>query len=111
MSITYNWEVTSMSVVDASPTETDYVVTANYSVIGVDGTYTSQINDTAFFSVESKETNYIPYADLTNDIVILWIQEQLGVSGVQNYEESIAGQIEMQINPPVTPQPAPLPWS
>ena len=110
MSITYNWVVTSMSTLQISPTETDYVVTANYSVIGVDGTYTSSIQDTATFSVEDRDPNYIPYADLTNDIVIGWIQTELGPDSIANIEYCIADQIEMQINPPVTPEPTPLPW-
>ena len=110
MSITYNWVVTSMSTLQISPTETDYVVTANYSVIGVDGTYTSSIQDTATFSVEDRDPNYIHYADLTNDIVIGWIQTGLGPDSIANIEYCIADQIEMQINPPVTPEPTPLPW-
>ena len=110
MSITYNWVVTSMSTLQISPTETDYVVTANYSVIGVDGTYTSSIQDTATFSVEDRDPNYIPYQDLTNDIVIGWIQTGLGADSIANIEYCIADQIEMQINPPVTPEPTPLPW-
>ena len=114
MAISYLWNVTSMSTIEASPTETHFVVTANYEVIGtedVNGTiYTSSINNTAFFELDPNKPDYIPYADLTNDIVVGWIKEQLGVDAVANYEESIAGQIELQINPPVTPQPTPLPW-
>ena len=111
MSITYNWVVTSMSTLQISPTETDYVVTANYSVIGVDGTFTSSIQDTATFAVADRDPNYIPYADLTNDIVIGWIQTGLGEDSIANIEYCIADQIAMQINPPVTPEPTPLPWS
>lgn len=88
--------------------EQDYVVIANYEVTGVDGDYSSSISDSARFST-ANVNNFIPYQDLTNDIVIGWIQSLLGVDGVANYEASIQGQIDSQINPPVTPEVTPLP--
>ena len=88
--------------------EQNYVVIANYEVTGVDGEYTSSISDSARFSTANVD-NFIPYQDLTNDIVIGWIQSLLGVDGVANYESSIQGQIDSQINPPVTPEVTPLP--
>lgn len=88
--------------------EQDYVVIANYEVTGVDGDYSSSISDSARFSTANVD-NFIPYQDLTNDIVIGWIQSLLGVDGVANYESSIQGQIDSQINPPVTPEVTPLP--
>ena len=104
----YTWAVTALYTQTIAD-EQDYVVIANYEVIGVDGEYTASISNIARFSTESVET-FIPYADLTNDIVIGWIQEELGVDGVSNLEACIQGQIDSQINPPVVPQNTPLPW-
>jgi hypothetical protein len=60
---TYTWAV------DALYTETiadqqDYVVIANYTLVGVDGEYEASISNTARFSTESV-SEFIPYADLT----------------------------------------------
>jgi len=107
MTTTYNWEVTSLYTVDTP--EDGLVVNANYKVTGTDGTYSSEISDSASFTFEEGQT-LIPLADLTNEIVIGWIKEKLGVSAVENYEFCIADQIAMQVNPPVTPQNTPLPW-
>jgi hypothetical protein len=104
----YTWAVTALYTQTIAD-EQDYVVIANYEVIGVDGSHTASLSNTARFSTESVST-FIPYADLTNDIVIGWIQEELGVNGVNSIEACIQGQIDSQINPPVVPQNTPLPW-
>ena len=104
---TFTWTVTQL-LTETIAGEQNYVVIANYEVVGVDGVYTSSIQDSARFSTD-KITPFIPYEDLTNTIVIGWIQSILGVDGVANYEESIQGQIDSQINPPVTPEVTPLP--
>ena len=104
---TFSWIVKQL-LTQTIDGEQDYVVIANYEVIGVDGEYTSSISDSARFSTANVD-NFIPYQDLTNDIVVDWIQSRLGVDGVANYESSIQGQIDSQINPPVTPEVTPLP--
>ena len=105
----YTWEVTSLYT-ETIDGETDYVVIANYTVVGIDGDYTASLSNIARFSTESVSP-FVPYADLTNEIVTAWIQEELGVDGVSNLQACIQGQIDSQINPPVTPQLTPLPWN
>jgi hypothetical protein len=90
--------------------EQNYVVTAYYDVIGVDGIYTASFTNVAKFSTENVSA-FIPYSELTNEIVVGWIQNELGVEGVSNIEASIQGQIDSQINPPITPENTPLPWT
>lgn len=104
---TFNWTVTQL-LTETIAGEQNYVVIANYEVVGVDGVYTSSLSDSARFSTANVDT-FIPYQDLTNSIVIGWIQALLGVDGVANYEASIQGQIDSQINPPVTPEATQLP--
>jgi hypothetical protein len=104
---TFNWKVTQL-LTETIAGEQNYVVIAKYEVVGVDGVYTSSLSDSARFSTENVD-NFTPYEDLTNTIVIGWIQSLLGVDGVANYEASIQGQIDSQINPPVTPEVTPFP--
>ena len=104
---TFNWLVKQL-LTETIAGEQNYVVIANYEVVGIDGVYSSVISDSARFSTANVDT-FIPYQDLTNDIVIGWIQAILGVDGVANLEASIQGQIDSQINPPVTPEITPLP--
>ena len=104
---TYNWNVTALYT-ETIDGEQNYVVISNYGVLGVEGTYSASISNIARFSTASV-TPFVPYENLTNDIVIAWIQDELGETGVSNLEACIQGQIDSQINPPVTPQVTPLP--
>jgi hypothetical protein len=106
---TYTWNVTALYT-ETIDGEQNYVVIANYEVVGVDGTYTASLSNIARFSTASVSP-FIPYADLTEDTVIDWIQQDLGPDGVSNLEACIQGQINSQINPPVVPVNTPLPWS
>ncbi len=106
---TYTWNVTALYT-ETIAGEQNYVVIANYEVVGVDGEYTASLSNIARFSTDNV-ANFTPYEDLTNEIVIGWIQDELGVDGVNNLEACIQGQIDSQINPSVVPVNTPLPWS
>jgi hypothetical protein len=106
---TFTWAVTALYT-ETIAGEQNYVVIANYSVVGVDGTYSASLSNIARFSTESMSP-FIPYEDLTEAVVIGWIQTDLGVDGVDNIYACIQGQIDSEINPPVVPQNTPLPWS
>jgi len=105
---TYTWNVTALYT-ETIAGEQNYVVIANYNVVGVDGTHEASLSNIARFSTESVSP-FIPYEDLTEADVIGWIQADLGTDGVNNLYACIQGQIDSQINPPVVPQNTPLPW-
>ena len=71
-----------------------------------DGTYSAG----AYGSVglEAPEENVIPYADLTPEIVIGWVQEKLGgEEKVIEIEEALQAQLDEQRNPS---KAAGVPW-
>jgi hypothetical protein len=106
----YTWTITNLYTQTIDGKE-DYVVTAIYDVVGVDGDYTaSMTSNTAQFSTEDV-TEFTPYADLTEAIVLGWVKESLGENGIISIEACIQGQIDSQINPPVSPENTPLPWN
>ena len=84
----------------------NYVVNALWQVTGVDGEYTASIGGNTTFDSNQAET-FIPYADLTEAIVIGWIPENAMASA----QACVQGQIDSMITPPVSPQNTPLPWS
>ena len=104
---TYTWTVTQMSTLQQP--DPNYVVNAYWRLTGVDGQYTAYVESSSQFDSQ-QESNFIPYDQLTNDIVIGWVQNQLGASGISNWEACVQGQINSLINPPVSPQNTPLPW-
>jgi hypothetical protein len=105
----YIWTITNLYTQTIDGKE-DYVVTALYDVVGTDGTYEASLtSNTAQFSTEDV-TVFVPYADLTEEIVLGWVKETLGENGIISIEACIQGQIDSQINPPQVPVNTPLPW-
>jgi len=107
----FKWQVTNLFTIDKG-VDTNYVVSASYDVKGTKQSggkeYTATLTNLVKFKVVQGNA-FIPYKDLTNDLVTSWIQSTLGQDGVNNLQASVAGIINSQINPPVTPQNKELP--
>jgi hypothetical protein len=84
----------------------DYVVNAIWQVEGVSGEYTASIGGNTQFSSADQEGAIVPYADLTEAIVIGWIPE----SAIASAQACVQGQIDSMITPPVSPSNTALPW-
>lgn len=106
---TYNWTITNLYTKTVEGLQ-DYVVTAMYNVEGVDEEFSSTVNGSQMFTVK-EGAEFIPYANLTEEIVVDWIKEELGENGLLSITACIDGQIESQKNPPIVPVVTPLPWS
>lgn len=97
---TYLWTIPQMNRLTAD----GFVVTVHYNVSATDGTYNASTYGTVGYTEQPGET-YIPYADLTQEMVVGWVQNSLGKDTV---EASLQSQIDAQINPV---QEAGVPWS
>ena len=97
---TFNWQIVQMERL----TSDGFVVTVHYNVSAVDGDYQASTYGTTSYTQTPGET-YIPYADLTQAIVVGWVQEALGKDTV---EASLQGQIDALKNPV---QESGLPWT
>jgi hypothetical protein len=107
MSITYTTTINSMYCVQ-SP-QPDYVVNVLFTVSGTDGTHTASIDGNVQLAVEASDPNFVPYANLTQTIVLGWINAQ--TNNQENYYANIDGQIASLITPPVSPTATALPWA
>jgi hypothetical protein len=100
---TFTTRITAMYTLQQP--DPNYVVNALWEVTGVDGTNTASIGgNTQFDSTQS--STFIPYADLTESIVIGWIPE----SAITSAQACVQGQLDSMANPPVSPENTPLPW-
>lgn len=106
---TYNWTINNLYTKTVEGLE-DYVVTAMFEVEGVDGEFSYTVNGSQMFTVK-EGVDFVPYANLTEEIVVEWIKEELGENGLLSITACIDGQIESQKNPPVVPVITPLPWA
>ena len=110
MALTYTWKVTGIKVKDEGP-NTNAVVQTYWTKTGTDengneGTFSGA---TPFTSTTMPEgSTFTPFDQLTEEIVIGWIQ---GVV-VDGYEEHVNGQIQKQIDQKIAPvTEATLPWA
>jgi hypothetical protein len=86
--------------------EPNYVVNVLWTVTGVDGQYTAKIGGSTQFDTTQSDP-FIPYEQLTPQIVISWIPSQ----DISNAQSCVQGQINSMITPPVSPANTALPWS
>jgi hypothetical protein len=104
--MTYTWRVKGVKTVDAEGVE-NAVVQTYWEKIGTDengneGTFSGA---TPFAQSSINAENFIPFEELTEEIVLGWIQ---GVV-VGSYEDHVNAQIQKQIDLKVVKEPT-LPW-
>lgn len=100
MATTFLWSIPAMDRLTAD----GFVVTAHYRVDATDGTYNAATYGTVGFT-KQPDDSIIPYDQLTEAIVVDWVQESLDKQVV---EASLQGQIEAQKAPV---QVSGTPWS
>jgi hypothetical protein len=99
----YTWGVAQME----RHTADGIVYVVHYTVAANDGTYSSSAYGS--IGLEQPEGNVIPYADLTPELVIGWVQEKLGGDEkVTEIEAALQAQIDQQ-RTPTTAQG--MPWA
>jgi hypothetical protein len=99
---TFAWNVAQME----RHTADGIVITVHYTVDANDGTYSAG----AYGSVglEQPEGDVIPYADLTPEVVIGWVQDKLGGDEkIAEIEAALQAQIDEQRSPS---KAAGVPW-
>jgi hypothetical protein len=101
---TFTTRITAMYTLQQP--DPNYVVNALWEVTGVDGDHTASIGGNTQFDSQQSET-FIPYANLTEAIVIGWIPE----SAITSAQQCVQGQIDSLITPPVSPANTALPWA
>jgi hypothetical protein len=101
MSTTHTWHIANLE----RETRDGYVFTAHYTVDAADGTYRAG----AYGSLGlERSDDMVPFADLTEDLVIDWVKEKLGDDKVAEIESALAAQIDEQHAPS---KASGLPWS
>jgi hypothetical protein len=91
-----NWSLNNVKVYNTLDGNSDVIYLVNYNVIASD-------DNGNVFTLSKEEsidtsniTDFVPFADLTETIVIGWVKDGLGASGVAEIEqEAINGFDEM----------------
>lgn len=89
----YTWAVANME----RHTADGIVYTVHYTVSANDGTYSSSAYGSLGF--EAPESDPIPFADLTPEIVTGWVKDKFGAEKVAEIEAALQAQIDEQRAP------------
>ena len=103
--IDYTWKINSLDCHTNLDGKTNVVYTIHWSLIGEEDTNTASVYSSA--SVEVPEGSaFVEYDDLTQDIVVEWLENSIGSETITAHKENIANQIDLQ-KAPVTVNLAP----
>jgi len=108
MSVTNTWVIEQMDCYPQSEGQTDVVFTIHWRVNAADGVYTATSYGTVGVTYVAG-SSYTPYAQLTQQQVVGWVQTAMGPEQVASIESSLSTNIADQVNPPVVTPP--LPWA
>lgn len=107
--ITYTWKISSLKTKDEG-THKNAVVQTYWKKIGtdVDGNVGEFSGATPFTSKDVPDGEFISFEDLTEEIVLQWIQSVVVDSYEQHVNSKIAEQIDKKTNPVIDSK---LPWA
>jgi hypothetical protein len=120
MATTFTWSIDRISTFQEP--QPNYVAEVCWTLMGVDDTtpvpadaigigenYVATVGDRT--TLVATESTFIPYAELTEETLIGWLQNTLGVSGVNSAKAKVQAYIDRMINPSTgVPKDTPLPW-
>lgn len=106
MAITYTWKITSVKTKDYNGTP-DVIVQTYWEKIGTDenGNTGRFSGATPFTSTNVPNGNFVPFDQLTEEVVLSWIKSVV----VGDYERHVNEQIAKQLDTNI-PVEKPLPW-
>jgi hypothetical protein len=90
---TYTWHIAQLE----RETADGLVITAHYTVDANDGTYSAGAYGSIGF--ERPEEDMIPFADLTEEMVIGWVKDKFGAEKVAEIEAALQAQLNEQRTP------------
>ncbi len=96
--ISYDWNCKTVDVHPQAEGETNVVYNVHWIVKGVKEEYSASSIGTQTVELDP-ETTFIPFEDLTNEIIVGWTKEAIGADQVQAIEDGIAAQIAELENP------------
>ena len=100
---TVTWKIAQLE----RETSDGFVFVAHYTVDANDGTYSAGAYGSIGFERPAEDA-LIPFADLTEEIVVGWVQNALGDEKVAEVEAALQGQLDEQRAPT---KAAGVPWA
>lgn len=92
MELTYTWKITQME----RKISNGYVFRVDYDIIGTDGEYTDSTSCSTILEMPENDQDLIPYQNLTENLVLQWVQERLGEGSIANLKKEVEDKINQK---------------
>ena len=105
MAIGYTWDCKTVDVYPEHDSHSDVVYNVHWRLNAVSDQQDAEGNDYSASSYGTHSVNaddienFVPFADLTNDLVSGWVIDGIGEDEVASMKESLDNDIDGQINP------------
>ena len=96
MANTYNWKINALDAKIHKGDNDNVIYTVHWDYMATDETGEYSASSIGTMGVEYDPDNFIPYADLTKEDVVGWLEAGLDVDSMKS---SLDNQIELKINP------------
>ena len=99
---TYTWDCTTVDVYPTHDELTDVVYNVHWRLTGTtaDGEHSATVIGTEMLNIETiQPEGFIPVADLTNEQVSSWVEEQMGEERVAELKASVDSSIAQIVTP------------
>ena len=96
--ITYDWNCKTVDIHPQAEGQTNVVYNVHWIATGTKEDYSATNIGTQVVALDP-EGGFIPFEDLTNEIIVGWTKDAMGADQVQAIEDSIASQIAEKENP------------
>lgn len=106
MPIVYSWVLDPLNVKPVDGTLSDVVVSIDWKRIAVDGGYSAYAYGRVVLGPPNP-SDYIPFSEITESEAEGWVVSALTQPVVDQYDATLAADIEKQKEPPVVPMPPP----
>lgn len=107
LDINYTWRFNPLEAYPTSSGENNVVFLVHWQLYGSTGSYQASVIGTQPIQTYETSSVFIPYNELTYDIVYNWMTASMGLTQMAQHEANIAQQIDNQINPPILVEQAP----
>jgi hypothetical protein len=88
----FTWEITKLDRYTAD----GIVFAAHYTLDAADGVHTAGAYGSIGLEAPAKDDTIIPYADLTPELVLGWVQEQMGAESIGKVEAALQTRLDEQ---------------
>jgi hypothetical protein len=101
MAITYNWTISPLQCYPTASENRNVVFLAHWQLTATSGLYKESVIGVQSINY-SQGSTFIPFQDLTLEVVQSWVESAMGNDTVQIYKDNLNKKIQEKISPTIT---------